>query len=93
MAAITPSVVTTMPMYPSIKPARAIPPPVRAPCDFLILDRAAWPQITAGIPAKKPKQRKLSIPKTRLQIAWALVFAVLKTSFIMTSIKEKRIFL
>jgi hypothetical protein len=92
MAARMPIVVATRPMYPRVRPARAIPPPVKAPCDCLIFDRATCPQITAGIPAKRPKQRKLSIPKTRLQIAWALVFAALITSFTLTAIKEKLIF-
>src|SRR5579859_2635239 len=52
----------------------AMPWPVSAPPDCLILESALWPQITPGMALKMEKQVRLRMPNTRLQIASAEFF-------------------
>src|ERR1700729_3486499 len=62
--------IIAIPIYPSTKPAVAIPAPPSRPADLRISERAIWPRITAAI---EPKKTNPTIPQTRLAIAFPLV--------------------
>ncbi|MDA8876483.1 hypothetical protein N9H94_03540, partial [Akkermansiaceae bacterium] len=55
-------------MYPSMIPARAIPPPPRVPPDAFTRERAMWPVMIAGIPVMKQKTKPRR-PRIKLAIA------------------------
>src|SRR5215470_11528424 len=59
----------TVLMYPMIRPARAIPPPIRRPPLLRILDWATCPRMMAGIPARRLKQVSERMPRMRLTTA------------------------
>src|SRR6266581_3775802 len=58
------------PVYPSTRPAMAIPRPVRRPALRRISDSDRWPMITATIADGRKKKR---MPQIRLAIALPLV--------------------
>jgi len=52
-----------------IRPAMAIPLPVKVSGAILILDRAIWPQMIAGMPVIGPHEIIARMPNIRDQIA------------------------
>ncbi len=60
-------------VYPRIRPDKAIPDPLIVPPEAFMFFRAMWPMTTAGMLQKIPNIRNDRIPRTRLQIAAALV--------------------
>src|SRR5271156_4294762 len=62
--------IIAIPMYPSTKPAVAIPAPPILPADLRISESAMWPKMMAAI---DPRKKNPKIPQTRLAMAFPLV--------------------